>query len=62
MKKKLVLADGTYEGEVKSGFRNGYGKMTYKNGDVYEGEWLYGMRHGKGKMTYKKGGVMKANG
>lgn len=47
---------GVYEGEIdENGLCSGYGKFTYKNGDVYEGEWLMGVREGKGKMTYSDG-------
>jgi hypothetical protein len=47
--------NGKYEGQMKDGIREGYGKMTYTNGDIFEGEWnLY---RNKGKMTYTNGDV-----
>ncbi len=46
-----------YYGEVFDGWRHGYGKCVWSNGDVYEGDWLEGKRTGKGKMTYFDGDV-----
>lgn len=47
-----------YEGNVKDGYRYGFGTYTWKNGDKYIGNWdnpwenSGGVRHGKGKMIY----------
>jgi hypothetical protein len=36
----LVSPDGSrYEGEFVKGRRNGFGKLTMKNGTVYEGQF-----------------------
>jgi len=45
-----------YEGEYKSGQRNGHGKIVYED-SVYEGEWLSGKKHGQGKLTWNEGGA-----
>ena len=45
----------TYRGELKDGFRHGYGKMTQMDGSVYKGYFENGYRHGKGKLTLKNG-------
>mmetsp|Transcript_1275 Transcript_1275/g.1638 ORF Transcript_1275/g.1638 Transcript_1275/m.1638 type:complete len:1093 (+) Transcript_1275:69-3347(+) len=34
---------------------NGYGIMTWSNGDVYQGDWLNGMRHGIGIFKSHEG-------
>jgi hypothetical protein len=34
---------------------NGYGKMTYANGDVYEGQWKNGLKQGSGVMDFSNG-------
>lgn len=33
----------------------GYGQMTYSNGDKYEGDFMNGMKHGKGSIVYYNG-------
>ena len=43
---------GTYYGEVENGKPNGYGEMSYENGDVWAGKWVNGLRHGYGNMTH----------
>ena len=47
---------GTYTGEWKSGAKNGFGKMVYKDKRIYEGEWENGEPNGQGTMilTNKK--------
>ena len=55
----IKFGDGDiYEGGVKDGKREGYGKMTYSNGDVYEGEWKCDGRDGKGMMIYANGEII----
>ena len=54
-----------YEGQWANDYRNGNGKMTYRNGSVYEGQWANDARNGNGKMDYRKGSVYEgqwANG
>jgi hypothetical protein len=43
-----------YSGNYKDGFRSGFGKMVYPNGDIYEGEWTENLMQGEGSYTYKK--------
>ena len=44
-------------GECASSQRNGYGVITYANGNKYEGEWKDGKIHGKGKETRADGSI-----
>ena len=44
--------NGKYEGELKDGKREGFGKYIYSTGDIYEGEFKNGYKDGKGKYTY----------
>ena len=30
----------TYEGQIKAGRMNGFGKLTYRDGTVVEGVWV----------------------
>jgi len=39
---------------------NGFGNLTYANGDIYEGNWQ-NKPHGKGKMIYVDGTVKEGN-
>ena len=41
-----------YEGSL-----NGYGTMTYSNGDIYEGNWVRNNIEGLGKMIFRDGDV-----
>ena len=48
---KKVQEEGcTYEGPVNpmSGLRNGYGKISYRDGSYYEGQFIEGLKHGPG--------------
>jgi hypothetical protein len=44
----------SYEGFFKSGFPEGEGTYTWKNGNVYKGQFVKGFREGDGKMSYKR--------
>ena len=41
-----------YEGNVVDSSPNGYGKLTYVNGDIYEGHFVDDRRDGYGEMTF----------
>ena len=45
-------ANGTYEGEMKNGKREGKGKFFFLNGDLYEGEFKNDCKDIHGKYTY----------
>lgn len=45
-----------YEGDLKNGYRHGYGTYTFASGMIYEGEWINGVMEGNGKMIYIDGG------
>jgi len=49
-----------YEGEFRKGLRNGYGKCSWKTGEVYEGRWKGGLMDGFGYMG--KNGKILSNG
>jgi hypothetical protein len=44
-----------YSGEWVGGFRDGIGKMVWKDGAIYVGEWKYGHAWGEGKFTHAMG-------
>ena len=44
--------NGTYEGDMKNGKREGQGKFIYFNGDLYEGEFKDNSKDNYGKYTY----------
>ena len=44
--------NGRYEGDIKEGKREGYGKYYYSTGDIYEGEFKNNLKNGKGKYIY----------
>lgn len=35
-----LIEKGRYDGNYVDGMRQGYGEMTYPNGDQYTGEWV----------------------
>lgn len=45
----------TYVGEWKDGRMDGYGVMTYGDGDKYKGQWKDGLYHGEGIFTSSDG-------
>ena len=47
----LKTDSGTYYGEVENGEPNGYGQMSYDNGNVVTGKWVNGERQGYIKAT-----------
>ncbi len=55
----LTLDQGKiqYEGQVVASKMNGYGTLTFENGDSYEGQFLNGMFHGEGTYTSATGWV-----
>jgi len=46
----------SYEGQFKSGYPEGEGVYTWKEGDFYDGTWKKGFREGQGSMHFKKEG------
>ena len=44
-----------YVGQLKEGFLEGFGKLSYDNGDTYEGEFKNDMRDGFGNETWANG-------
>lgn len=56
----IYYSNGTYEGDVLLGKRNGHGIIQYNRGRIvqYEGEWKDDMCHGMGKITFDDGRVI----
>jgi len=44
-----------YEGEIKIGFPNGQGILTFPDGEKYEGEYKDGLKNGHGTYTFLNG-------
>ena len=38
--------------------QNGFGKITFGNGNTYEGMWKDGLKHGKGKEIDSSGNII----
>ena len=57
--KRVIFTNGIYIGEVAGDGTtpNGFGKISWSNGNSYEGAWLNGKMHGKGKYIFKDGKV-----
>lgn len=47
----VEFSEGTYIGEIANGKADGYGRMTYSNGDVYLGEWVSNCQTGQGAKS-----------
>ena len=47
--------NSTFEGQMISNKRNGYGKQTWADGSEYIGYWENDMANGKGKFKYSNG-------
>ena len=52
---QLVIATGTYVGEVVNGLPHGKGHFIWNNGSSYYGDFLEGQMTGKGTITYENG-------
>ena len=48
----ILINRAIYDGEFKDGMKDGYGKMTYPNGNYYEGEWSLDKKEGQGTMHW----------
>ena len=42
-------------GGLRDGKMEGWGKITFPDGEEYEGEWLNGMKHGRGRVIFANG-------
>lgn len=49
--------EGFYDGEWKDGKAEGFGVMTWVNGDRYEGEWKEDMLNGQGTFSFPNGEI-----
>lgn len=50
-----ATSEESYEGDTKSGVREGQGTCTYADGSVYIGEWKDGKRDGQGLYIFANG-------
>ena len=53
--KKEKYDNGTYEGEISNGKRNGFGTYWWDSGSRYEGNWIDDARTGYGKYFWASG-------
>lgn len=44
-----------YEGGMRGGLRQGFGKMTWADGACYQGDWSDGFAQGNGTFFHKDG-------
>ena len=51
-----------YEGGIREGKKEGYGKYKEENGEIYEGEWKNDKKNGKGRTFYAKDKKLKYEG
>ncbi|MFU8795116.1 MAG: 2-isopropylmalate synthase, partial [Dethiobacteria bacterium] len=58
-KHKIPWAGGEYEGQLKYGVPEGFGKLVMPNRAAYEGEWLKGKPNGRGTIYYSGGGIYR---
>ncbi|MFA9413121.1 MULTISPECIES: hypothetical protein [unclassified Streptococcus] len=58
---ELTLDDGRliYVGDVQNHRLNGYGELTYDNGDSYKGQFKKGVFHGEGTFVSHLGWTYK---
>ena len=54
-KAKLYSNGGIYSGELRGGFRDGFGTMHWKDGAKYQGEWSFGRPFGLGTFIFPDG-------
>jgi serine protease Do len=54
-KHMIYYSDAIYEGEIDNGVPEGYGTLTYSNGDKYVGEFVEGYFHGVGTYEWSVG-------
>ena len=53
--KEITYTNGKYIGAILNNKRNGYGIMTWQNGDKYSGQWKDGKPNGIGTVNYYDG-------
>jgi hypothetical protein len=54
-KSKMYSNGGVYSGELRGGFRDGFGVMQWKDGAKYTGEWSFGRPWGQGTFLFPDG-------
>lgn len=52
--KGKAVGQDTYDGEFKSGYPDGLGTYTWKEGSWFNGSWKKGQKDGQGEMHYKR--------
>lgn len=57
---RLQYKDMVYEGFFNNGTRNGYGVMTYKEGNEHVGNWVNGQKEGYGSYNRADGKYISA--
>ena len=54
---KIRFTNATYVGQIKKGEREGYGILTFDDGQTYKGNWVNGYKSGFGKEKWPDGGT-----
>lgn len=54
---KVYENGNMYEGYLKNGKRNGYGKFYFNHGGEYEGNWVENKMQGQGILYYPSGKI-----
>ena len=54
-------SNGTYEGDWERGKKQGYGKYSFKNGDIYIGQFQDDKIDGNGSLTFRHPGKKYSN-
>ncbi|HWP97639.1 MAG TPA: hypothetical protein VN426_12405 [Syntrophomonadaceae bacterium] len=63
--KELLQQNGlsvAYDGDMKDGKPEGYGRAYYKDGRIFEGEWKNGQYDGEGRQYYDNLNLWYAGG
>ena len=61
MKKHIYPNNSVYLGQMRGGYRDGQGKMTWSDGTIFEGEWAEGFATGYGILNLPHGGSYQGN-
>ena len=51
----LYFNNGIYQGDTRNSLMDGFGKITFTNGEYYEGNFSNGLYSGSGKYNYLSG-------
>eukprot|EP00927_Polykrikos_kofoidii_P046466 TRINITY_DN40701_c0_g1_i1.p1 TRINITY_DN40701_c0_g1~~TRINITY_DN40701_c0_g1_i1.p1 ORF type:complete len:483 (-),score=89.78 TRINITY_DN40701_c0_g1_i1:45-1493(-) len=59
---KFLFSDGTsYEGQIESGKKHGFGKYIFNTGSTYEGQWVDDSREGTGVEKFSDSSIYEGD-